>query len=72
MAAPTPVPPPALRHSSRRGQGTGGRDVQLNQLSDILVAPTRQRKRRFALDDPGSLPVNPRAPVQKNKQRKVC
>ena len=71
MTGPTPVPPPVFRRSSRLGRGTGGRDVQLDQLSNVLVAPTCQRKRQFAPDDPGSLPVNPRAPAPKNKRRKV-
>ena len=73
MATPTPVPPPVFRRSSRKGRGTGGRDVQLDQLSDILIAPNRQRKRQFVPDNPSSLPVNPRAPVPKDKRRKkVC
>ena len=68
---PTPVPTPAqLRRSTRNGRGTGGRDVQLDQLGDILVATTRQRKRRFVPDDADSLPVNPCAPVQKKRRRK--
>ena len=73
MATPTPVPPPDIRRSSRKGRGTGGRDVQLDQLSEVLVAPTRQQKRRFVPDDPDPLPVNPCAPVPKKKRRKkVC
>ena len=68
---PTPAPLPAPpRRSTRKGRGTGGRDVQLDQLADVLVAPTRQRKRRFEPDDPGSLPANPRAPAPKTKRRK--
>jgi hypothetical protein len=70
MAAPVPVPPPAVRRSNRTGRGTGGRDVQLDQLSNVLVAPTRKKKRQFAPDDLGSLPVNPLAPAPKAKRRR--
>ena len=72
---PIPASAPAqLRRSSRNGRGTGGRDVQLDQLGDILVAPTRQQKRRFVPDNVESLSVNPLAPVPKKRQRKnkVC
>jgi len=72
----TPVPTPVLpRRSSRKGRGAGGRDTQLDQLTDILVAPTRQWKRPFVPDDLDSLPVNPRAPAPKKKRtrrKKVC
>ena len=71
VPAPTPVQP---RRSVRNGRGTGGRDVQLNQLDNILGAPTRQQKRPFVPDDADSLPVNPHAPVPKKQRRrtKVC
>jgi hypothetical protein len=73
-ATQMPVPPPdAPRRSSRRGRGTGSRDAQLDELGDVLVAPTRKRKSRFVPDDVDSLPVNPRAPAPKRKRRKrVC
>jgi len=64
----TPIPPPIpLQRSSRMGWGAGGHDVQLDQLADILIAPTCQRKHPFMPDDLGSLPVNPRAPAPKKK-----
>jgi len=67
--SPTPAPAPVpLRRSSRTGRGAGGRDVQLDQLADILVAPTRQQKRSFAPDDLDSLPVNPHAPAPKKRR----
>jgi len=68
---PRSVPAPAQpQRSTRNGRGTGGCDVQLDQLGDILIAPTRQRKRRFGPDDADPLPVNPRAPVPKKRRKK--
>ena len=69
----TSVPVPTLvqpRRSTRNGRGTGGRDVQLDQLGDILVSTTRQKKRRFVPEDADSLPVNPYAPVPKRRRGK--
>ena len=71
MATQSPAPPSdSSRRSSRENRGTGGHDAQLGRLSDILVAPTRQRKRPFTPDDPGLLPVNPLAPLLKTKWKK--
>ena len=65
------APPPAQRRrSSRQGRGLNGRDVQLDNLGDILTAPTRQAKKRFAPSDGLSLPNNLLAPVPKKRQRK--
>ena len=61
--------------SSRRSHGSNGRDVQLDKLGDLLAAPTRQTKKRFAPDDGLSLPNNLLAPVQRKRQKKkviVC
>ena len=70
MAAELPSPPPDnLRRSTRSGRGTGGRDVQLDKLGDVLATPTRKRKAKFAPDDP-TLPVNPRTPQPKKKRQK--
>lgn len=65
------APPPAQpRRSSRRGRGLNGRDVQLDNLGDILTAPTRQAKKRFAPSDGLSLSDNLLAPAQKKRRRK--
>ena len=69
-ATELPSPPPQnVRRSSRSGRGTGGRDVQLDELGDILVSSTRKRKPKFSPDD-SSLSANPRAPPPKGKRRK--
>lgn len=64
------LPPAQARCSSRRGRGLNGRDVQLDKLGDLLAAPTRQTKKRFAPSDELSLPNNLLAPVQKKRQRR--
>ena len=64
------APPPAQPHrSSHQGHGLNGQDVQLDNLGDILTAPTHQAKKQFAPSDGLSLPNNLLAPVQ-NKHRK--
>jgi len=62
MALPT-------RRSSRTGRGSNGRDVQLDRLGNVLTAPTRQAKKRFAPSDGLSLPDNVLAPVPKKRRR---
>ena len=65
------APPPAQpRRSSRQGRGLNGRDVQLDNLGDILTAPTRQAKKQFTPSDGLSLSNNLLAPVQKKRCRK--
>lgn len=63
------LPTPGARRSTRRGRGSGGRDVQLDKLGDTLVAPTRKPTKRFAPSDGLSLPENLAAPVQKKARR---
>ncbi|KAF9786188.1 hypothetical protein BJ322DRAFT_1020281 [Thelephora terrestris] len=62
--------PTQARRSSRQGRGSNGRDVQLDKLGELLTAPTRQAKKRFAPSDGLSLPNNVLAPVQKKRRRK--
>ncbi|KAF9780419.1 hypothetical protein BJ322DRAFT_1220931 [Thelephora terrestris] len=63
-------PPTQARRSSRRGRGSNGRDVQLDKLGDLLAAPARQTKKRFAPSDGLSLPNNLLAPVPKKRRSK--
>ena len=60
--------------SARRGRGSNGGDIQLEKLGNLLTAPTRPAKKRFAPSDGLSLPDNLLAPVQKKRQKnkKVC
>jgi hypothetical protein len=60
--------PMQARRSSRRGRGSNGRNVQLDKLGDVLTAPTRQAKKRFAPSDGLSLPNNLLAPVPKKRR----
>jgi hypothetical protein len=61
------APTQGARRSTRIGHGSGGRDVQLNRLGELLVAPTYQAKKCFAPTDGLSLPKNLLAPVQKKR-----
>ena len=63
------LPPTQARRSARRGRGLNGRDVQLDKLGDLLTAPTRQAKKRFAPSDGLSLPNNLLAPDPKRRRR---
>jgi hypothetical protein len=63
------LPPTQVRRSTRHGRGSNGRDVQLDKLGNILTAPTRQEKRRFAPSDGLSLPDNLLAPVPKRRRK---
>jgi hypothetical protein len=63
------LPLTRVRRSTRHGRGSNGRDVQLDKLGDILTAPTRQTKKRFAPADGLSLPNNLLAPVPKRRRK---
>ena len=65
MAPPTP----GARRSTRNSRGTGGRDVQLDKLGTMLVAPTRPPKKCFTPCDGLLLPANALTPVQKKARR---
>ena len=60
------------RRSTRTNRGHNGRDVQLDRLGEQLVAPTRQRRRRFVSEDGLILENNPLAPQPKKRSSKVC
>jgi len=68
MAAPVTQ---TRRRSNRANLGRNGRDVQLDRLGEQLVAPTRQRKKRFAPEDGLMLENNALAPVPKKRRTKV-
>lgn len=59
------------RRSNRANRGLNGRDVQLAQLGNVLTAPMRQSKKRFAPDEGLDLENNARAPVKKQKRTRV-
>ena len=64
------VPPmQGSRRSSRLGRGSNGRDVQLDKLGDILTAPVRKTRKRFAPTDGLVLPNNDLAPAPKRPRR---
>lgn len=73
---PGSVAPPmqGQRRSTRSGRGSNGRDVQLDKLGDVLTAPTRQARKRFAPAEGLVLPNNDLAPVPKRRRatKKVC
>ena len=60
---------PGVRCSTHHGRGSGGRDVQLEKLGDVLTEPTHKPKKHFAPSDELSLPNNVLAPVQKKPQK---
>ena len=62
-------PTQGVQRSTRHGRGSNGRDVQLDRLGDILTAPTRQAKKRFAPDDGLLLPDNILAPAPKKRRK---
>jgi len=68
MAAPITQ---AQRRSNRSNRGCNGRDVQLDRLGEQLVAPTRQKKKRFAPGDGLMLENSALAPVPKKRRTKV-
>ena len=59
------------RRSSRVNRGHNGRDVQLDRLGEQLVAPTRQKKRKFVPEDRLVLQNNVLAPTPKKQRSKV-
>ena len=68
---PGSVVPPTqgVRRSSRPGRGSNGRDTQLDRLGDVLAAPARQARKRFAPTDGLVLPNNALAPAPKRRRR---
>ena len=64
---------PGVRRSTHHGRGSGGRDVQLKKLGDVLTEPTHKPKKHFTPSNKLSLPDNVLAPVQKKprKSKKV-
>ena len=61
----------AQRCSNRANRGLNGRDVQLAQLGEQLVAPTRVAKRSFVPEEGIELEINARAPVPKKRCTRV-
>ena len=57
------------RRSNHLNRGLNGRDVQLDRLGEQLTAPTRQKKRTFALEDGLALGNNILAPPPKKCRR---
>ena len=56
------------RRSNRANRSRNGRDVQLDQLGEQLIAPTHLAKRRFAPEDGLVLENNVLAPAPKKRR----
>ena len=59
------------RRSSHANCSCNGRDIQLDQLGQQLIAPTHQKKRRFVPEEGLTLENNALAPAPKKRCAKV-